>query len=131
MPRARRVRSEREYVEVSLTRTAEETTALQLIEEWFKQKCDGDWEHRFGFTRESTDDPGWAVTLDMDMTPVDLDGVPGWREGAGNRVGVRMFDGKVRIWADSVFPCLNAAALLVIHEFRGACAWPPGPGAGR
>ena len=113
---------------VRLDRSAEETTALQLVEEWFKRKCDGNWEHQFGVTLESTDDPGWAVTLDMDMTPVDLDAVPGWREGAGSKVGVRMFDGKVRIWADSVFSCLNAAALLIIHEFRGvgACQVPAG-----
>ena len=68
---------------------------IEIIEMWYRGRCDGNWEHDYGFTLESTDNPGWLVTMDMD--PVDLSEVIGWREGIERTVNVRMSDGKIRI----------------------------------
>ena len=94
---------------------AQEMTSLAIIDEWFRGKCNGIWEHRSGFTLESTDNPGWLVTIDMDR--IRLESVPGWREGAeAHEVEVQMSDGKIRIWSESLIPCLDSAVVLIIHE---------------
>ncbi|RFM25827.1 hypothetical protein DXN05_22980 [Deminuibacter soli] len=28
-------------------------------------QCDGDWEHEYGIKTETTDNPGWSVTIDL------------------------------------------------------------------
>ena len=34
-----------------------------MIEEFYEKNCDGIWEHRFGLSIESTDNPGWLATI--------------------------------------------------------------------
>ena len=33
--------------------------------------CDGEWEHRFGVSIQSTDNPGWWVKIDLVGTPLE------------------------------------------------------------
>jgi len=42
---------------------------LERIEQWFASKCDGDWEHQGGLSIETSDNPGWCVTITFDDTP--------------------------------------------------------------
>ena len=99
---------------------AQELTSLEVIEDWFSSKCDGDWEHQFGFTLESTDNPGWLVTLDM--SSVVPESVQGWREGFGDKVEVSRSEGKTRIWSESLILCVQAATVLIIHARMHGCA---------
>lgn len=44
---------------------------IDLISElccWLKAQCDGDWEHSYGISIETTDNPGWHVTVDLAET---------------------------------------------------------------
>lgn len=34
--------------------------------EWYAEQCDGDWEHSYGIKIETIDNPGWAVTIDIE-----------------------------------------------------------------
>jgi hypothetical protein len=43
-------------------------SALNILEEWFLQNCDGDWEHSYGIQIETLDNPGWFVTIDLEET---------------------------------------------------------------
>jgi hypothetical protein len=43
---------------------------LQALEAWYTSRCDGDWEHSFGVSIESLDNPGWAVRIDLAETPL-------------------------------------------------------------
>lgn len=36
---------------------------LDSIERYYKKRCDGLWEHHFGFTIESCDNPGWVINI--------------------------------------------------------------------
>ena len=36
---------------------------------WYAARCDGAWEHRYGFTIESCDNPGLQVTVDIATEP--------------------------------------------------------------
>lgn len=35
------------------------------LQNWYKQQCDGDWEHEFGISIETVDNPGWYVTVNL------------------------------------------------------------------
>jgi hypothetical protein len=47
---------------------ASDTDVIKGVEEWFMAQCDGDWEHSYGFSIESTDNPGWYVEVDLTAT---------------------------------------------------------------
>ncbi|MGZ3823129.1 MAG: Imm53 family immunity protein, partial [Mucilaginibacter sp.] len=35
---------------------------------WYASNCDRDWEHSFGIKIETLDNPGWAITIDLEAT---------------------------------------------------------------
>jgi len=41
---------------------------LQQLQEWYLANCNGDWEHTYGVTIETLDNPGWALTVDLEDT---------------------------------------------------------------
>ena len=41
---------------------------LKWLEEWYESNCDGDWEHQFGISIETLDNPGWLVKLNVNYT---------------------------------------------------------------
>jgi hypothetical protein len=44
---------------------------LARLQEWYVANCDGAWEHKYGVTIESLDNPGWRVTVDLVGTPLE------------------------------------------------------------
>jgi hypothetical protein len=54
---------------------------LKWIQTWFRQQCDGDWEHSHGIHIETLDNPGWQLVVDLDdttlagksMAPIDIE----------------------------------------------------------
>ena len=47
---------------------------IEAVQEWFAACCDGEWEHTYGVTIGTLDNPGWAV--DIDLTGTHLEGKP-------------------------------------------------------
>lgn len=45
-----------------------DNNTLNEIQKWFKSQCNGDWEHNYGLTIETLDNPGWHVTIDLKDT---------------------------------------------------------------
>ena len=43
---------------------------LEWIQSWFKDNCDGDWEHGHGIQITSLDNPGWDVEIDISKTSI-------------------------------------------------------------
>ena len=41
---------------------------LSWLQQWYSAQCDGDWEHGFGVTIETLDNPGWSVKIDVEGT---------------------------------------------------------------
>lgn len=41
---------------------------LQIIDDWFAQQCDGNWEHNFGIKLQTLDNPGWNLDVDLEIT---------------------------------------------------------------
>jgi hypothetical protein len=68
-----------------------ESSNFAALAAWYADQCDGEWEHRYGVSIQSIDNPGWWVKVDLTGTPlaarafeavsdgVALDGVPGSR----------------------------------------------------
>lgn len=38
---------------------------IKGLEEWFSAQCDEDWEHSYGLSIETIDNPGWHVEIDL------------------------------------------------------------------
>lgn len=43
-------------------------TPLQRLADWFKSQCDGLWEHDWGITLQTLDNPGWMLEINLDGT---------------------------------------------------------------
>lgn len=41
------------------------------IQEWYLGSCNGEWEHHFGITIGTLDNPGWSVYIDLKGTPLE------------------------------------------------------------
>jgi hypothetical protein len=44
---------------------------LERLQTWYHSNCNGDWEHSYGITVTTIDNPGWSV--DIDLTETDLE----------------------------------------------------------
>ena len=45
-----------------------EHTELEWLNRWYLKQCDGVWEHAFGITLETLDNPGWRLKVDLQGT---------------------------------------------------------------
>lgn len=47
------------------------TDALQRLQNWYLGRCNGDWEHSYGVSIETLDNPGWQIRIDLLGTGLD------------------------------------------------------------
>ena len=45
--------------------------ALSLLEKWYAAHCDGDWEHQYGVSIGTLDNPGWTLEIDLRGTDAE------------------------------------------------------------
>ncbi|MDH2346527.1 immunity 53 family protein [Bradyrhizobium sp. SSUT77] len=38
---------------------------LEQLERWYAAQCNGDWEHTYGITIETLDNPGWSFKVEL------------------------------------------------------------------
>jgi hypothetical protein len=43
-------------------------TAMLRLQQWYRNECNGDWEHSFGISIETLDNPGWLISIDLEET---------------------------------------------------------------
>ena len=85
---------------------------LNVIENWFKSCCNGIWEHRFGFSLETTDNPGWRASFQLYTTEVEVNSrLADWPHR--NDVEVSVQNGHIRIYSESLTKCIEACALMM------------------
>lgn len=41
---------------------------IERIQDWYKLNCNGDWEHRYGYSIATLDNPGWTIRIDLTET---------------------------------------------------------------
>jgi hypothetical protein len=44
---------------------------LEFLVAWYGAHCDGDWEHQFGISITTLDNPGWYLTVNVTGTEVE------------------------------------------------------------
>jgi hypothetical protein len=44
---------------------------LQELQAWYASQCDEDWEHTYGVTIETLDNPGWMLKVDLRDTELE------------------------------------------------------------
>ena len=47
---------------------ADTAACIAWIQKWYASQCDGDWEHRWGVSIGTLDNPGWLVKIDLEDT---------------------------------------------------------------
>lgn len=43
---------------------------LEWLQDWYRSNCDEEWEHSYGISIETLDNPGWSVSIDLVGTPL-------------------------------------------------------------
>ena len=54
---------------------------IEKIQAWYRQHCDGDWEHSSGIEITTLDNPGWRVKIDLCDTLLEDEGFTPVRYG--------------------------------------------------
>ena len=44
---------------------------LAWLMDWYAAQCDGEWEHRYGVTIGTLDNPGWTLEIDLAGTSLE------------------------------------------------------------
>lgn len=44
---------------------------LAWLMRWYLSQCDDDWEHSYGVTVGTLDNPGWTLTINLKDTPLE------------------------------------------------------------
>lgn len=50
------------------------SSALFQLQQWYTSHCDGDWEHGFGISIGTLDNPGWSLSINLEET--ELENIP-------------------------------------------------------
>ena len=45
-----------------------DTTLLTRLQNWYLTNCDGDWEHGYGMSINTIDNPGWTIKINLSDT---------------------------------------------------------------
>jgi hypothetical protein len=38
---------------------------IEKLQLWYSRQCDGSWEHQYGVSIDTLDNPGWSVVVDL------------------------------------------------------------------
>lgn len=46
---------------------------LARLQQWYLDQCDGEWEHGYGISIETLDNPGWSLEIELTGTSAKLE----------------------------------------------------------
>ncbi len=75
---------------------------LEWLGDWYRANCNGDWEHNYGITIETVDNPGWSITIDVSETIFEVKPTP-WvfvENSDNDWYGYKVLDGKFEASGD-------------------------------
>ena len=44
---------------------------LEELQQWYLAQCNGEWEHRYGVSIDTLDNPGWRLRIDLTGTALE------------------------------------------------------------
>ncbi len=71
-------------------------TTIALLQRWYSNHCDEDWEHSYGIKIDTLDNPGWILTVDLVGTELSEYSLPRTRvdRSEGDWVQSEISDGR-------------------------------------
>lgn len=57
---------------------------LLKLQKWYAAQCNGEWEHRYGITISTSDNPAWNVGIDLAGTTLEGAILPQYTEDNGD-----------------------------------------------
>jgi hypothetical protein len=45
-----------------------EDSLIGWLQRWYESQCDGTWEHQYGISIDTVDNPGWSFRADLNDT---------------------------------------------------------------
>jgi len=67
----------------SLATFGKDMTSIALLQDWYLQHCDGDWEHDYGIQIDTLDNPGWSLKINLRGTDLEDIGFTAAEHGVG------------------------------------------------
>jgi hypothetical protein len=55
-------------------------STLERLEHWYHSQCNGEWEHTYGVTIGTLDNPGWSLCVDLAGTALEDHAFEEYRE---------------------------------------------------
>ncbi|GIF05500.1 immunity 53 family protein [Actinoplanes siamensis] len=97
---------------------------LTWLQAWYATQCDGSWEHDYGVSIDTLDNPGWSLLLDLRGTSLEGHDFPKYevRRGEHDWLVARVVEGRF----EAACGPLNLGE--AIHEFRSWAAGRAGTG---
>jgi hypothetical protein len=76
--------------------------ALNWLQTWYQKHCNGDWEHQYGISITTIDNPGWSIIIDLIYTKMqDLEiGIKNFDVTKNNWYGFKVTNGKFEGFGD-------------------------------
>ncbi|MEM6321540.1 MAG: immunity 53 family protein [Bacteroidota bacterium] len=74
------------------------------LSKWYKENCNGDWEHDYGILIETLDNPGWSIRVDLTDTDIRIKD-KSWslyEEKENDWYGYKIEDGKFEASGDEM-----------------------------
>jgi hypothetical protein len=59
---------------------------IEWLQKWYLEQCDGGWEHEYGITIGTLDNPGWTLDIDLAFTHLQEVNISPtlWEDGEDN-----------------------------------------------
>jgi len=58
---------------------------LEQLENWYFSQCNGNWEHQYGITIGTLDNPGWRIEIDLSGTELETKSFNVYEKGTSAR----------------------------------------------
>jgi len=58
-------------------------SSLQELQEWYLSQCNEDWEHSYGVSIGTIDNPGWSLEVDLSDTNMEYVSYKEYSYGVG------------------------------------------------
>lgn len=52
-----------------------DNNVIKWLQDWYFENCNGDWEHTYGITIETLDNPGWQLKICLEDTKYENIGI--------------------------------------------------------
>lgn len=87
---------------------------IKTIDHWFMSRCNGLWEHCCGLRLESTDNPGWLITIDESIDQMFLKRL--LPKVKALNAEVTTDNTVVTVWSSSLSNCVQAVAVILAER---------------